>query len=44
MPNLFEKLIKQGENVGIFRFDDFWIDLGSPVDLEFAQNTLDTDA
>lgn len=44
MPNLFERLMKQGENVGVFKFDDFWIDLGSTVDLEFAQNTLELDA
>ena len=44
MPTLFELLINNGNKVGIFRFHEFWMDLGSSIDLKRAQMSLDGNA
>jgi dTDP-glucose pyrophosphorylase len=33
---LFEMLLRQGRPVGIFHFDDYWLDVGRPHDLRYA--------
>ena len=40
MTNLFEDLIKQKKNTLVYELNDYWVDLGSPKDLEAAKNRL----
>lgn len=38
MPDAINKLIKQGENIGMYHLKDFWIDIGNPNELKKAEN------
>ncbi|WP_372400672.1 nucleotidyltransferase family protein (plasmid) [Azospirillum sp. HJ39] len=38
MPDLFRALMSAGEKVGAFRIEEYWLDIGSPSDLQRAEN------
>jgi dTDP-glucose pyrophosphorylase len=38
MPDVINKLINQGEKIGMYHLKDFWIDIGDPHELKKAEN------
>lgn len=43
LPDLVHRLLAAGEQVGVYRNDAFWLDIGRPEDYALAQDMYETD-